>query len=747
MSNLNKALELAARGIPVLPCDHRPDAVYVDKEGRVKKLYKAPIGYLAKGGVDDATADPEVIRRWWTQAPHALIAMPCGKASGIDAIDVEAASDSGKVDGRPWMETNGGFPESYTYTTASGGQHILVPHDESLGSVDSSHEHGIEYRSTGSYIVRWDLHRGHGEAGRILDASDPTALPFGLRAAFSGLGAKPASEAGKSSLENRLPPSIDAVVRLLDAIPNPKSTNRDLWVGVKNAAHGCIQAFEEAAPETDHEALARIRTAANNWAYRYGDSAVWDKDAKRNVGALHDGTDEEANWDDKIEPYPARTGWQALLRHAETLAKAGKVDMTGLLTDLRNEARAQSAERALAEFDTLPVSEDIDREPDRETGPTRDVAPSHAEEKPGEPLFHMAGTRPYGLREWRVASMLPKSGVAILSGQWGVGKTFVGLDLAVCLAMGRPFMGKHETMQCGVLWLAAEGEIEIPDRLDAACAAHGVLAEELAFAWSDRFPLVLDRGAEQIWVNLIVAAARSILERGAELGVVFLDTLGLGAGWTNEDSSAEGNAVMKVLKSVAKRTGLLVVVVDHYGKSEGSGTRGTSAKEANAESVLACLGERSETGEVRKRRLVTRKVRGGPAGKEYPFALRPMTVGQDAAGNPVVSCSLDWNVQADEKIEATKGQTALIMLVSKMREQCPNSPLTITDLLDKAIQVAAISKCNRERDRRREVKRMLGELHGRQLVVTEDGVWLASDRDAPMVMPDGSVFGPVTEAD
>jgi hypothetical protein len=39
------------------------------------------------------------------------------------------------------------------------------------------------------------------------------------------------------------------------------------------------------------------------------------------------------------------------------------------------------------------------------------------------------------------------------------------------------------------------------------------------------------------------------------------------------------------------------------------------------------------------------------------------------------------------------------------------------------------------------------ELHGKQLVIRDDDVWLFSDPKAPMVMPDGSTFAAIGEAD
>ncbi len=44
---------------------------------------------------------------------------------------------------------------------------------------------------------------------------------------------------------------------------------------------------------------------------------------------------------------------------------------------------------------------------------------------------------------WLVKKLLPETGVALLSGQWSTGKTFMGLHLANCIWTGEPSQGKR----------------------------------------------------------------------------------------------------------------------------------------------------------------------------------------------------------------------------------------------------------------------------------------------------------------
>jgi hypothetical protein len=68
------------------------------------------------------------------------------------------------------------------------------------------------------------------------------------------------------------------------------------------------------------------------------------------------------------------------------------------------------------------------------------------------------------------------------------------------------------------------------------------------------------------------------------------------------------------------------MAVDHFGKDVSTGTRNSSAKEDNADAVLALLGERDLAGNVINLRMAIRKVRGAPSGEEIRFEKRVVEV-------------------------------------------------------------------------------------------------------------------------
>lgn len=182
------ALALAASGIPVFPClsgGKRP---------------------AVAGGFHAASADVDLVRRWWTATPKANIGMPTGAASGLVVVDVDVHGD---VDGYAALERarREGLVDGWVAAveTPSGGLHLYFPargnaHQRSWQSARA----GIDFRGDGGYIIvppsaraiegegrrykTLKTARGSGhpfDAQRLRDLLDPPRSAAGLRGAAS----------------------------------------------------------------------------------------------------------------------------------------------------------------------------------------------------------------------------------------------------------------------------------------------------------------------------------------------------------------------------------------------------------------------------------------------------------------------------------------------------------------------------------------------------------------------------------
>ena len=132
---------------------------------------------------------------------------------------------------------------------------------------------------------------------------------------------------------------------------------------------------------------------------------------------------------------------------------------------------------------------------------------------------------------------------------------------------------------------------------------------------------------------------------GLPLALIVVDTVSAAAGFEDENSASETQKVMTVLQALSRATGALVVPIDHYGKVDETGIRGSSAKSAAADVILACLGIRDKEGNVSNQRLAVAKIRNGAAGRVIPFELR------QADGTCIVDWRLDGLVDEGRKAQ------------------------------------------------------------------------------------------------
>jgi hypothetical protein len=258
---------------------------------------------------------------------------------------------------------------------------------------------------------------------------------------------------------------------------------------------------------------------------------------------------------------------------------------------------------------------------------------------------------------WLIKHILPEKGTAVIAGQWGTFKTTIALDLSVCVMGNLAFAGRYPVKRPGaVLYLALEGAGMLPARL-SAIAAHRGVSGPLPFAWRGDCPPLTDKDAVDALYRIASEAAIALKHKfDLPVAVIWIDTLITAAGFASgeDNDAAAAQRVMTALRNTSQRTGALVIGIDHFGKVVETGTRGSSAKEGAADTVIAVLAEKRLGGDVSNTRLAMRKQRDGVSGFEIPFAARMMETGADDDGDPVTAPIIDWQApqpaaQADSR--------------------------------------------------------------------------------------------------
>jgi hypothetical protein len=279
-----------------------------------------------------------------------------------------------------------------------------------------------------------------------------------------------------------------------------------------------------------------------------------------------------------------------------------------------------------------------------------------------------------------IKGVLPQTGVAIIGGQSGTGKTFQAIHLGVRLLpdckqthyIDKYWIKRHG----GVLYLVLEGKAAFPLRVTVASELmldkqmkFGDRAK-LPFCWNSYEPNLFEWGSDGL-IKLVEREAHVMRQEfGVDLVAVMLDTMGLAACYENENMAAQVQKVISGLFRLSDETGALAIGVDHVGKDQGAGLRGSSAKRGHPETILSCLADRDKNNNPINLRMWFEKVRDGEEGRIVPYKLRVVDCGVDEDGDKVTTCVVQWEpnrVQRTKK-QPRKGRKTSVPLAAAIEE-------------------------------------------------------------------------------
>ncbi len=159
---LDHALDHAARGLAVFPCDPATKAPRTDR------------------GFKDASTDQSQLRRWWTAWPDSAIGMPSGTVTGLFVVDLDGAEglaewvvlcQASAPDGQP--------PQTYMVNTPRGGRHVYfsIGQDWTHGNTVKKLAGNIDTRGNGGYVIRPPSQNGNGRGYQVHCDVQPAPAP------------------------------------------------------------------------------------------------------------------------------------------------------------------------------------------------------------------------------------------------------------------------------------------------------------------------------------------------------------------------------------------------------------------------------------------------------------------------------------------------------------------------------------------------------------------------------------------
>lgn len=249
--------------------------------------------------------------------------------------------------------------------------------------------------------------------------------------------------------------------------------------------------------------------------------------------------------------------------------------------------------------------------------------------------------------EFIVQALIPAGEPVLIYGESGSGKTYLTLDMAMCLARGVPFFGRRILQPLGVVYCAYEAGRGFKDRLRGYRNHYGLRPE-------DDIPFALLTQPPDLWndpnhtgklIEEIQWIAREKFK--VPLGAVVIDTHNAATPGASEIDSKEIGVIINRYHAIRKATGASLWIVSH--KNAEGRMRGNQQLYNRIETALDVskvyerkdkeLVETRDSGGHILRTVRVHKQREGRSGDQWRFILRSVEAGRlDAFGEQVTGC-------------------------------------------------------------------------------------------------------------
>lgn len=189
-----------------------------------------------------------------------------------------------------------------------------------------------------------------------------------------------------------------------------------------------------------------------------------------------------------------------------------------------------------------------------------------------KPLFVPLGDLEFKAPEWLIDGLLEANTFSVCFGSPAAGKTFLTLDMALCIATGKDFHD-HHVKQGPVFYIAGEGHNGFARRAAAWSKENGISLKRVPFFKSSRAIVITDDDSVAELVDTIDA----MVQEHGEPQLIVIDTLARSMGAADENSTKEMGAAIRAIDECRDAYDCTVLAVHHTGHSNKERARGSSA--------------------------------------------------------------------------------------------------------------------------------------------------------------------------
>jgi hypothetical protein len=267
---------------------------------------------------------------------------------------------------------------------------------------------------------------------------------------------------------------------------------------------------------------------------------------------------------------------------------------------------------------------------------------------------------PHLKHEYLIDGFLDRHCVAMMPGASGSGKTFLVLEMAMCVALGRDFWGM-KTKPGLVLYQAGEGKEGVTKRLDGWMLDRGVdPSAEVPFKMLTRkINLFVD---DKDTDDLIEEGKAWSEYYGLPVRMLIIDTLNKAMTGANENAGQDMSKIIARAERISDALDCAVPILLHKGKS--GEIRGHTSQTGDVANVINVteLGTKESPFRDRNGRSIRTatldKNKDGEGGRPMRFVLRQMVLGADETGKPITTCVVD-RPDGDEASLVAEGKLSL----------------------------------------------------------------------------------------
>lgn len=240
---------------------------------------------------------------------------------------------------------------------------------------------------------------------------------------------------------------------------------------------------------------------------------------------------------------------------------------------------------------------------------------------------------------WLIQDLFECETLMLLFGDPGSAKTFMSLDMALCIATGIDYHGRP-TKQGPVVFIAGEGQNGLARRLAAWSIRYG---KDLADA-----PLYLSKMAAAVTDKEIMdEVSGAIAELETPPALIVLDTLARNFGPGDENSTQDMTAFVRGCDELRLLYGCTVGIVHHSGHGDKSRSRGSTVLNAAMDSAFQLTRDNDLIS------IKSTKQKDAPTPEPFAFQFRTVELGiHNDDGSEATSAVLH---PTDAPIDSFKG--------------------------------------------------------------------------------------------